>query len=133
MTEAEWLACSEPLVLLAFLRREAPALIDRAPPERRDELRRHLLDTLTPRRLGLVACACCRVLLPVLGDERSIRAVEVTERYLDGGADEVEWGESREAATAATHAIRPRPGGPDRAWALVRRVAALAAVRAACL
>jgi hypothetical protein len=62
MTEAEWLACDDPVPMLA------------CPEVRRSD-----------RRERLVACACCRRFWHLLADG-SRRAIEVTERYADGHA-----------------------------------------------
>jgi hypothetical protein len=61
MTEAEWMACTDPSKMLEFLRGEA-----------------------SERKLRLFACACCRRFWHLVEDERSRRAVEVSERYADG-------------------------------------------------
>jgi hypothetical protein len=60
MTEAEWLATAEPESML-------DALCD-APSE---------------RKLRLFAVACCRRIWPLLADDRSRRAVELTEAWAD--------------------------------------------------
>jgi hypothetical protein len=61
MTEAEWLACTDPMPMLIFLRGKA-----------------------SDRKFRLFACACCRVFWHLVEDERSRTAVEISERYADG-------------------------------------------------
>jgi hypothetical protein len=78
MTEAEWLACTDPQKMLAFLRDKASA-----------------------RTLRLFAVACCRSIWPVLIDERSRRAIELSEKAADQPVSEAELdhasGEAEEA------------------------------------
>jgi hypothetical protein len=61
MTEAEWLAGTEPEQLLAFIRAKA-----------------------SERKLRLFACACCRRIWGLLSDDRSRKAVMTVERFADG-------------------------------------------------
>jgi hypothetical protein len=68
MTEADWLACDDPEVLLTWLRQQAA-----------DEARRR-------RRLLLFACACCRLVWRLLDDGPGQRALEGLERHLDGAS-----------------------------------------------
>src|SRR4051794_35881819 len=75
MAEAEWLACTDLLRMLPFLRGRA-----------------------SDRKVRLLAVACCRKVGSSIADERSRRAVEVAERYADGLADERERRQAYEAA-----------------------------------
>src|SRR5262245_40917644 len=61
MTEAEWLACTDPVPML-------------------DSLRKKGID----RKLQLFAVACCRRIFGMLKDKRSRKAVEAAARHADG-------------------------------------------------
>jgi len=61
MTEAEWLACTDPQKMLEFLRGKA-----------------------SERKLRLFACACCRSIWRLLRDEEQKRMVDLLERDTDG-------------------------------------------------
>jgi hypothetical protein len=79
VTEAEWLACSQPASLIQTVMGQCGA-----------------------RKLRLFACACCRRLGPLLGSERAIQLVQVAERFADGLASEQELALARVAAQPAT-------------------------------
>jgi hypothetical protein len=66
MTEAEWLGCQDPWLMLRFLRE--------AMGER---------DRMARRKVRLFTCACCRPLLTQLQQECR-EAVEASRRYADG-------------------------------------------------
>jgi hypothetical protein len=83
MNEREWSTCSDPKVMLTFLREQG---------------------RLTDRMARLFAVAACRQIWPLLKDERSRKAVEVAERYADGLTDR---SEIIAAAAAAGYAIVP--------------------------
>src|SRR5690348_14679032 len=78
MTEAEWLACTDPWPMLDVFGGRS-----------RD------------RKLRLFACACVRRVWHFLDDPRSRMAVEVAERFADGGATWAELGVAFHAAWAA--------------------------------
>src|SRR5947209_10747882 len=86
MNQARWLACEDPGPMLAALRGGA-----------------------SERKLRLFACACCRRLWHLLVSNPARQAVEVTERYADGRADEAEMAI---ASAALVHLRRPPGAGP---------------------
>jgi hypothetical protein len=92
MTEAEWAACTDPGLMLEFLRGWANS-----------------------RKLCLFACACCRCIWGLMPDQTSRRAVEVAERFADRQATEAEVAAAsdaiREAVYVATWAAED--GGED--------------------
>src|SRR5262245_7989473 len=67
MTEAEWLECPGPYLMLEFLR-----------------------GRISDRKLRLFGCACCRRIWHLLSDQRSRDAVMVAELYADGRASREE-------------------------------------------
>ena len=74
MTESEWLACTDPTILLNFLR-----------------------DQASDRKLRLFACACCRRIWNWVTDKQCRRVVELTEQAVDGFLDveavnAIDWG-----------------------------------------
>src|SRR5262249_24535626 len=82
MTEAEWLACANPTPMLEFLRGKA-----------------------SDRKLRLFASACCRRLWHIVTQERSRKAIEMLERYVDGQTGQIELsravrGAERDAASS---------------------------------
>lgn len=83
MTEQEWLECTDPTVMLAFLRGNA-----------------------TKRKMRLFAVACCRRVLHLLTDARSRTAVDVAERFADGLSTE---GEMEAARSMAHNALTASP------------------------
>ena len=76
MTEAEWLADSDPQRLLLFLR-----------------------DATGDRKQRLLACSFCRDMGDSIDDARYWRVVSSGERWADEGAEPTECGEVYQAAT----------------------------------
>ncbi|HEY7159580.1 MAG TPA: hypothetical protein VH575_36875 [Gemmataceae bacterium] len=67
MTEAEWLACTDPYKMLAFLG-----------------------DKVSDRKQWLTACACCRNIPGFLASDAGRSCLEVVERFAEGAATEEE-------------------------------------------
>jgi len=81
MTEAEWLALTDPGLMLTYLDRM------------------YYLDAgVTDRKLRLFACACCRRIWHMLDEAACKKAVEVAERFADGEASKQEMENARAAA-----------------------------------
>lgn len=85
MTELEWLGCDAPDSMLWFLK-----------------------DKGSDRKLRLFACACCRRIWDLLGDQRSRLAVETAEVHADSPLPRKRWWAVRSGAlSAATSFDRP--------------------------
>jgi hypothetical protein len=78
MTEAEWLACTEPDEMLEYLRTKA-----------------------SERKLRLFTCACCRRVFEMLADDRSRSGLEAAEYYADNLGSLAENSEVREGCLRA--------------------------------
>jgi hypothetical protein len=111
MTEAEWLASTDPDRMLEYLSGRPPTVRgwlawlgfrqeEQAEPDR---------PRVSARKLRLYACACCRLIGGLLTDERSRQAVEVGERYADGLATDAELRAAQSAAWEAMNALMVDP------------------------
>src|SRR4051812_34635061 len=77
-TESDWQTCTDPDVLLRYVR-----------------------DRTSARKLRLFACACCHRLDHLLVDDRSRQALDISERYADGIATEDELRRAQRALKTA--------------------------------
>jgi hypothetical protein len=92
VTEAEWLICANPNAMLE-----------------------HLRGKVSERKLRLFGCAVCRVVWHLFTDERSRKAVDVVERYVDGLASLEEMAVAEKAASDARDlAVGPCSNAPRR-------------------
>jgi len=87
VTGQEWLSCTDPTPMLEALR-----------------------GTASERKLRLFAAACCRRIWRLLPGERIREAVEVAERYAEGGAGEADLAVARRLARLGRSAEQRAPG-----------------------
>jgi hypothetical protein len=97
MNEGDWLASTDPLPMLEFLRRKASG-----------------------RKLRLFACACCRHIWNTLMDARSTNAIELSERYADDDVSEKDFIAARAAAVDAYADLFELPEGDPETEARIR-------------
>jgi hypothetical protein len=92
MTEAEWLACSDPWPMLQFL---GDVQAD-------------------DRKLRLFACACCRRIWHLLSEQGAREAAELAERFADRLVGDKERSDARREAqlAAQSRAVTPTPTAP---------------------
>lgn len=91
MTEAGWLAATDPTPMLEFLRGES-----------------------SDRKFRLFAVACCHAVAALLIDGRSMRAAEVAERYAEGLASRPELtAVAQSSGEADTELLYSREGGDE--------------------
>jgi hypothetical protein len=125
MTEAEWMACEDSRLMLEFIQRGIVVLVDELPtPAAREATRRFLASNAFDRKMTLFACACGRFIWPLFTDERSRRAVETAERFIDGLANEEERAEAQRKSLTARDACGQSRRGKDGVSAHIARVAA---------
>jgi hypothetical protein len=114
MTEAQWLSSPDPAAMLRHLTHRRIGMD--AGGAVLETGRRPAL--VSDRKLRLFACACVRQAWHLLDDPRSRRAVEVAERYADGGATKEELLAAWKAAREYAHTTDPNRD--DEAYAAVQ-------------
>lgn len=111
MTEAEWLACTDPTPMLDYLRGD-PLPDDWKPRlplgQRLLSWVRRVMRPVSKRKAALLACACCRRAWDLMRDDRTRKGVECAERRADGLATREELAK----ATAAVQQVRSIPPPP---------------------
>lgn len=108
MTEAEWLAATDPQPMLYFLLGEGVEVDEASLADGELAAHRYPEARVSDRRLRLLAAACCRGIWDLVRDGRSRRAVEVAEAFADGAAS---WAELRAARDAADMELSARSLG----------------------
>src|SRR4051812_22746873 len=83
MTESEWNSCTDPTMMLEFLRGKA-----------------------TERKLRLMSVACSRRLGDLIRDERSRRAIDAGELYADGLLDAASLHKALQGASQALNVVQ---------------------------
>lgn len=63
--------------------------------------------SVSPRKLRLFACACCRPLFEIVIDSRCLNAIETAERFAEGQASDEQLQEARVAVAQAMDALAP--------------------------
>jgi hypothetical protein len=109
MTEVEWMTCTDPERMLrsllgkqnfiALVLQQVRRSADLTGPRRASE-----------RQLRLYACACCRRIEALMGDDRSRRAIDIAELYADGMADDNEIIAARREALRVAETLAARVG-----------------------
>ncbi len=120
MTEAEWLAATDPAPMLSFLRDGIVSLVDEGASETRDERRHHLLATTKRRKHQLFSVACCRLIWQLLPEE-SKDTLTTVELHADGLAGS---NERLEALEDAWHDVRIHSVASDRTGRRIARAVA---------
>src|SRR5437868_11581940 len=92
---------------------------------------RRLAGRISDRKLRLLACSCCRLLWPMLTEERSRTAVATSERYADAAASEEELSTAESEARTAAQEATTVAIQANAVWAEIERKAAQAAAATA--
>jgi hypothetical protein len=90
VTEAEWLACKDPITMLLFLRGPGATRTEPIGDHLATIVEVNAPGLVSDRKLRLAACACCRRVWHLLHDESFRRLIEVNELYAEGSATQVE-------------------------------------------
>jgi hypothetical protein len=117
MTEAKWLACTNPWAMLHYLCRNCsgPAVRDYFSFEADllDPDGRHL--DVSERKLRLFYCACRRV-SPLAPDSGGLRLIEAAERAADGLATEGDLDAAKQSGKAALRGCRSARRSVETGW-----------------
>jgi hypothetical protein len=127
MTETEWLSVADPEPMLDFVLR---GMIVYGFDDLRTRAEREALVQFVRgryRKLRLFACACCRHVWNLLGDERCRSAIEVMELVLEGKADLKQLDGTMLPASLVTESMKTRGHGEDSTRIHLARVGARAA------
>lgn len=133
MTEAEWLRCKNPNRMLDHLRGQKRArragLIQTVVGFLRGQASKQEPQppVVSSRKVRLYACACCRMVWPLLNDGQSRRTVDAAEQFADGLV-------TKRALAAARREARRRAPAPawhvawEKVWAAARLAGRAAAI-----